>query len=284
MNSVEQNVSENYSSILPIDKDSGWNIAINDFITGIFKKRQLWMYLGLAEMRRRYKRTIIGPFWTTISLGLFIGCMGFLLSSAWHTNSKDFLPYFCAGYICWMLIQSVLSEGCTTFTAPGSFVKQISLPYSMYACLLTWRNVIVLFHHLVIMALVLLYCGAPLTFNYLLFIPGLAVVFFTCVWVATLLGMLCSRYRDIQQIITSMLQLAMFMTPIMWKPDQLGHKGVIVADLNPLFHFVSIIRLPLIGEAPSLINWVATLTISAIGFYATLLLMSKKYKRVVFWL
>lgn len=210
--------------------------------------------------------------------------MGLMLSAAWHTSPKSFLPYFCSGYICWMLIQNVLAEGCTTFTAPGSFVKQISLPYTTYACLLTWRNVIVLFHHLLILVLVLAYAGITPNANFLLFIPGLTLVFLTSVWVATLLGMACARFRDVQQIVTSLLQLSMFITPIMWKPEQLGRQGTIVADLNPLFHFVSIIRLPLIGEAPSLANWIWASTIFVLGASFTTLLLAKNYRRLVFWL
>lgn len=259
-------------------------LAISDVLNGVFKKCGLWSYLGIAEMRRRYKRTMIGPFWTSLSLGVFICSMGYMLSAAWHTSPKEFLPYFCSGYICWMLIQSILAEGCTTFTAPGSFVKQISLPYTVYACLLTWRNVIVLFHHLIILVLVLWFAGIKPNANFLLFIPGLTIVFLTSVWVATLLGMGCSRFRDIQQIVTSLLQLSMFITPIMWKPEQLGRQGTIVADLNPLYHFVSIIRLPLIGEAPSALNWIWSISLFAVGACITTYLLGKNYRRLVFWL
>lgn len=258
--------------------------AITDILEGLITKMPLWVYLGMVDTRRRYKRTVIGPFWTTLSLGLFIGCMGILLSTAWNSPVKDFLPYFCSGYICWMLLQSVIAEGCTTFTAPGTYVLQISLPYTIYGCLLVWRNIIVLFHHLVIMALVMLYCQMPLNANYLLFIPGLLLVFLTSVWVSMLLGMACARFRDIQQVVTSILQLAMFITPVMWKPEQLGIRGILAAKFNPLYHFISIIRLPMIGDAPSVQNWIWSLSVFAIGALITAWIFAKNYKKIVFWL
>lgn len=260
-----------------------YSLAWQDVRDGI-SNYKTWSFMGFSEVRRRYRRTLIGPFWTTISLGIFIGCMGIMLSNIWHSSPKQFLPYFCSGFICWTIIQTIVLEGCATFTSAETYIRQVSLPYTLYACLIIWRNMIVFFHHLLILGLVLLYSRTPITFNTLLVLPGLIIVFVTGVWVTTFLGMICARYRDIQQIITSMLQLAMFVTPIMWKPDQLGRKGVLIADLNPLYHFISIIRLPLIGEAPSVLNWSVSIGITIAGSVFTLLFLSKYYRRIIFWL
>ncbi len=258
-------------------------LTIKDIASGV-SNYQTWSFMGFSEIRRRYRRTLIGPFWTTLSLGIFIACMGVMLSNIWHSPAKEFLPYFCSGFICWTIIQTIILEGCSTFTSAETFIRQVSLPYSLYSCLIIWRNMIVFFHHLVILALVLLYARTPLSLNIFLIIPGLLIVFVTGVWVTTLLGMVCARFRDIQQIINSMLQLAMFVTPIMWKPDQLGRKGMLMADLNPLYHYISILRLPLIGEAPSMLNWAVSIGLTIAGSIFTVLFLSKYYRRIVFWL
>jgi lipopolysaccharide transport system permease protein len=259
------------------------NLAKKDMIDGLTKYR-LWTYLGIIEMRRRYKRTIIGPFWTTLSLGIFIGCMGFMLSLLWKYELKTFLPYFCSGYIAWIFIQTVIMEGCCTFTSSSTFIRQICLPYTLYACLLTWRNLIIMLHHIAIWALVMLYTQTPLNFNTLLIFPAMALVFLTCVWVSILLGIICTRFRDVQQIITSLLQLAMFVTPIMWTVEHIGPRGAFLVNFNPMYHFINLIRMPLIGEAPSLVNWVAALGISVVGGGLTYLLFAKNYRKIVFWL
>jgi lipopolysaccharide transport system permease protein len=262
---------------------SDFKLALDDVLTGIASYK-FWTFMGLSEIRRRYRRTIIGPFWTTLSLGLFIGCMGYLLSSLWHSSPKDFLPYFCSGYISWILIQTTIMESCTTFTSSESYIKQVSLPYTNYACLIVWRNIIVFMHHLVILAIVLWYAGASITFNTLLVLPALGIFFITGTWIAVFLGMICSRFRDIQQIVTSLLQLAMFVTPILWTPEQLGARGVLVSAINPLYHFITIIRLPLIGQAPSLINWVVSIGVAILGSVLTFWMFSKNYKKLIFWL
>ncbi len=276
--------------ILDIDEDqqrqqvtNDFSLALNDVFTGL-KSYKFWTFMGVSEIRRRYRRTVTGPFWTTLSLGVFIGCMGYLLSALWNNDPATFLPYFCSGYISWILIQTTIMESCATFTSSESYIRQVSLPYTNYACLIAWRNIIVFCHHLVILALVLWYAKIEVNFNTLLLIPGLVLFFITATWVAVLLGMICARFRDVQQIINSMLQLAMFVTPIMWKPNQLGTKGLLISSINPLYHFISIIRLPLIGEAPIMLNWAVASGVTVAGAILTLMFFSKNYRKLVFWL
>ncbi len=258
-------------------------MAFADLFQGI-KNYRLWHYLAMLEMRRRYRRTVIGPFWATLSIGFFILCMGVVLSGLWGNNTKEFLPYFSAGYISWILISSLITEGCNTFISNELYLKQLSVPYILYALLVTWRNFITFAHHLVIFVLVLLFCQHPINANILWFIPGLVINFVAGVWVCLLLGMLCVRYRDVQQIIASMLQLAMFVTPIMWKPAQLGAKGVLITQFNPLFHYISILRLPLLGVAPTAENWAISLLLTALLMIVTFELFTKKYRTLIYWL
>lgn len=258
-------------------------LAVKDVFAGLTSYK-FWTFMSLSEIRRRYRRTVIGPFWTTLSLGIFIGCMGYLLSAVWHSSPVFFLPYFCSGYISWILIQTTIMESCVTFTSSESYIRQVALPYTNYACLIAWRNIIIFCHHLVILLIVLWYAKVAINFNTLLIFPALVIFFITATWVAILLGMVCARFRDIQQIINSLLQLAMFVTPVMWKPEQLGPKGALVSAINPLYHYTSIIRLPLIGEAPSALNWYVTIGVTLIGAALTLMFFSKNYRKLVFWL
>lgn len=260
-----------------------WGFALRDFLS-IFTNYRFWFVMSIAEIRRRYKRTMIGPFWATLSLGMFVLAIGSMLSLIWHVNTKEFLPYFCSGYIAWMLIQTIISESCTNFTNVAGFIRQVSLPFTVYSCMLSCRNIIVFFHHLVIMLLVAYYSQVNLNFNLLLLIPALALIFFTGCWIGLFLGMICTRYRDIQQIILSLLQLGMYATPIMWQPEQLGDKALWATTFNPLYHFVSIIRQPLLGFAPTALNWEFAIGFSLFGVAVTVLLLAKNYRKIIFWL
>lgn len=262
---------------------SDWQYCLNDIYSGLVQNWRIWLHMSLTELKRRYRRTIIGPFWTTLSLAIFISCMGLLLSSLWKQNMQDFLPFFCSGFICWTLIATIIIESCLTFVNAAGLIKQVNLPYSTYVFHLVSRNVFIFFHHLPIFIIVIWYFKVPINLNQLLAIPALLMLAFTGCWVAILLGLVCARFRDIQQVVASVLQLSMFVTPIFWKPEHMGRKGFLLADSNPLYHYVNILRSPLIGELPTMKNWLVVCAITAIGWALVAWLFSKKYKQLVFW-
>jgi lipopolysaccharide transport system permease protein len=259
--------------------------GFQDYKAGSLNWR-MWSYMAFADIRRRYRRTLIGPFWTTLSLAIFIFSMGILFSILWKTDIKTFLPYFSSGFVCWTFIATLITESCVTFTSVEGLMKQVALPYTTFAWLVVTRNFLIFLHQIIIYICIALIFHIPFTTSTLLIIPGFILIFASGSWLAISLGMLCARFRDIQQIVTSLLQISMFLTPIFWPVSQLGtsFKSYIIVNGNPLYHFVSIIRQPLLGLAPSYISWTVVSAITILGWIFTLWMMSRNNKKLVFWL
>ncbi len=261
-----------------------YDVALTDFTEGLTNWR-MWGRLGWQEIKRRYRRTVIGPFWTTLSLGVFMFALGIVWANLWHQDPKVYLPFLCTGLLAWNLVAAIMSEGCVTFVAAEGLIKQLRFPYSILACSVAWRNVIVFLHNLAILVAVALYAGLRPTWATLLAIPGLLLVWFNGVWVATMLGMLCTRYRDVQQVVISILQISMFVTPIFFTPEQLGARmGKYFAQANPLFHYVNILRSPLLGKFPSLLTYEIVLVGTTVGWGLTLWVYSRYRRRLAYWL
>lgn len=260
-----------------------YGVAIRDLTDGITGWR-MWGRLGWQEIKRRYRRTIVGPFWTTLSLGIFIVTLGALWANLWHQDAKAYLPFLCAGMLSWNLVSTVMTEGCSVFTGAEGLIKQLRFPYTYLTCSVVWRNVIVFLHNLVIFVFVAIYAHIPVNFNTLLVIPGMLLVCINGIWIATILGLLCSRYRDIVQVITSLLQISMFVTPIFWAPEQLGERFKHFVNFNVLFHLVDIIRSPLLGRTPSSVSWLAVVLTTIVGWAIMLTLLSRFRRRIAYWL
>lgn len=223
-----------------------YDIAADDIISGI-RNWRMWGRLGWQETKRRYRRTIIGSFWTTLSLSIFIFTLGIVWAQLWKQDPKVYLPFLTAGMLAWWLVSTIITEGCSVFISAEALIKSMPFSYTVLACAVVWRNLIVFFHHLAIFVGVMVYAGVPVTLNTMLILPGLCLVSFNGIWVAILLGLMCSRFRDIQQIVASVLQISMFVTPIFWEPKQLGDRFARFVDFNPLYHYVDIVRSPLLG-------------------------------------
>ena len=246
---------------------------------------QIWGRLGWRETRLRYQRTTIGPFWATLSLGIFVGVMGFLWSQLWKMDTKTYMPFLTSGMITWLLFSAMTIEGCGIFSGAENLIKQLRISYTMLACSIVWRNVIVFFHNLLIYALVFLYAGMSLSWATLLVIPGLILLCLNGIWISLVLGLICARYRDVQQLIQSLLQIAMFLTPIFWAPEQLnGRRGIVLVHYNLLYHYVEVVRAPLMGRMPDTWTWIFVVVATIVGWSVMFILYSRFRRRVPYWL
>jgi ABC-type polysaccharide/polyol phosphate export permease len=258
-------------------------VALIDVIAGI-QAVTIWGRLGWRENKRRYRRTVFGPFWTTVSLAMFVVALGLVWSNLWHTDPKVYLPFLTSGMLCWVLFSTICAEGAGGIVGSEALIKQLRISYTLLACATLWRNVIVFFHNLSVYVLICIYAGIATTWATLLVVPGLLLFCFNALWIAVLLGAVCARYRDIQQLVTNLLQISLFLTPIFWSADQLTGRASILAGYNPLYHLIAIVRDPLLGKAPDPLHWVVVTVVTILGWLLTVHVMGRFRHRIVYWL
>ena len=234
------------------------NIALKDMLAAA-RRYPLVGMLGWQDVRQRYRRSMLGPFWLTISMGVMIATIGIVFGQIFDAPMTDFLPFLAAGMIVWTFISSVISEGCTGFISAEGIIKQLPIPLFVHVLRMIWRNVLILGHNLVIIPLVFLAVGKPLSVVAFISIPGFVLAAINLAWVALILAILCARYRDLPQIVGSVLQVVFYLTPIMWMPSLLPQRaGLYLLDLNPIFHLLEIVRAPLLGQLPNMTSWIVS--------------------------
>jgi ABC-type polysaccharide/polyol phosphate export permease len=262
---------------------SPYRVAWVDVVAGI-RAFDIWGRLGWRDTKRRYRRTVFGPFWTTVSLALFVTTLGLVWSNLWHKDPRSYLPYLTSGMLCWIFFLAVCTEGCPSFCSSEKLIKQLRISYTLLACAVVWRNGIVFLHNMIIFALVCIYGGIAVTWSTLLVIPGFGLLCLNAIWIVTILGIACARYRDLQQLVANLLQISLFLTPIFWSPDQMTGRAAILVQFNPLYHLISVVREPLLGEPPALLHWVVVVGITLAGWALTILALTKFRHRVVYWI
>lgn len=241
--------------------------------------------LGWQDVRQRYRRSTLGPFWITMSMGVMIGTIGIVFGQIFQSTITEFLPYLAIGMILWNYMSAIIIEGCAGFIAAETIIKQLPIPIFVHIMRMVWRNMLIFAHNIVIFPLVLIAVGKPLTWLALLSIPGLILQCVNLTWLALFLGMLCARYRDLPQIVNSMLQVVFYLTPVMWMPKLLPQRaGTILLDLNPVYHLLEIVRSPLLGQNPSMTNWLVSLGLAVCGWGITFALYNRYRQRIVYWL
>lgn len=258
-------------------------IALRDIIQGAVQW-PLWSSLAWSNICQRYRRTVFGPFWLTLSSGIFILAFGLIYSILLNQDMHSYLPYITSGYLPWMLFSAFVTESCAVFTSENQAIVNWQFPYSIFVYRMLWRNLIVFFHNILIFFIVCIVYGKALSWNMLWLPVGLVLLSLNGLWLGLLLGTLCTRFRDIQPLVVSGLQISMFVTPVFWNPEMLGkHRAVFVAG-NPLYHMIAIIRAPLLGESPSTLSLTVCIACAAVGIVLALLCYGRFRRRIPFWL
>src|SRR3990167_6154831 len=185
-------------------------LAWQDLTDGI-KKWRIWLLLAYQDIKVRYRRSIFGPFWITLSMAVTVYSMGFLYGHLFHIPIQEYFPYLVAGMLGWSLIATTVTELVDTFSLSQVMLKQIKLPYSLYVHRITAKNMIIFFHNLLVMIpLIFFQTNIKMDWHLLLLLPGLLFIYVNAICYGIVLAMIGARYRDIPQIIKSFITVIFF--------------------------------------------------------------------------
>ena len=261
--------------------DGQLRLAVADVADGVALWR-LWGRLGWNDILQRYRRSLLGPLWLTASMGIMVLALGVVHARILKMALDDFMPFLCVGLLIWSIISSVLTEAGTLFTGAESYIKQIRLPYSVYVCRFMWSKTIIFAHNFVIYLGIVIYFKLQPGGAVLCAMPGFILILLNGALTSLYVGMVSARFRDVPQLIASIVQIIFFMTPIMWKPELLGSKSVLMT-FNPFYHLVEIVRAPLLGQVPSAENYIALGLISMANFLLAAVLFVRFRARISYW-
>jgi len=256
--------------------------AVNDLRDGL-NAWELWGTLGWHDLRQRYRRSTFGPFWLTLSMGIMAGAIGFLYAEIFGQPIHDYLPFLAVGLIVWGFISASIIDPCYVFILSEGVIRQVRAPLSIHIYRVVWRNLIVLAHNMVIYVIILvvfgIWPGAPI----LLFIPSLLLLSISAVSTGLLIGLLSARFRDLPPIIANITQILFLLTPILWRTDQLSGSRRLLAQLNPLYHIVEVMRMPLLGQVPPASSWISVIVVVALSCAVTFWFYVRFRARIAYW-
>jgi len=261
--------------------NSAFLAGLHDWWMGI-RSAELWGTLAWYDVVLRYRRSMLVPLWLTISTGLMLVGMGPLYAMLLGVPIDKFFPHLALGIIFWGFLTGAIHDGCGVFYGGAQYLKQPGFP----ALALVWRslarNLIQLAHTIILYIPVALWFHVPVTTRALAFTPGLVVVVINLYAAMVTLGVLTARFRDVSQIVSSVLTLMLFLTPVFWFPDVLPERAKLVL-YNPFAQLLAIIRLPLLGNypAPGTIKYMVLFT--ALNLMIAAFVWAAARRRLVYW-
>ncbi|WNV74787.1 ABC transporter permease [Geodermatophilus sp. DSM 44513] len=277
------------STALPRSSSRAWSRAVAD-LQGGWAQRQLWGHLGWQDIKQRYRRSVLGPIWITISMAVTALALGVLYAGLFGLELSVMLPHVLVGFIVWGFISGCILEGADVFIANEGLIKHLPSPLSVHVYRLVWRQTLLFAHNTIVYLVMLLVFPQPLHWTALAVFPAVLLLMANGAWVALLLGVVTTRFRDLNPITQSVVQLMFFLTPIVWIYDELVNSPnpdiaarARLAEFNPFLHFVEIVRAPLLGQDQQLRHWVVVGVITVLGWALTMVVVRRYRSRVSYW-
>ena len=243
----------------------------------------IWHILAMQELRQRYRRSVLGPMWISVSLAVQVAVMGVLVGTLFKQEFTKYLPYATLGIVLWNFMSQSLIEGANCFVGASVYVMQAKRPLFAFVVHVLWRNLIYLAHTVVIYVIVALIFGVPLTLATPLALPALLLLVVNMAWILLFVGVLAARFRDVHMMLQSSMTVLFWLTPIVFYPEMLGNHRWII-DLNPLAYLLDVVRRPILGEAPAALTWVVVCGMAVLGWTGAFLFFSRFRARVPYWL
>jgi len=257
--------------------------ALFDISQGL-RHADLWLFLGWNDVRQRYRRSTLGPFWITLATLAFVAAMTLVYSGLFRQEIRTFLPLAASGIVIWTFIAGCLIEGCNLFIAASATIKQVPAPLTVHVFRLVWNQLIYFLHNIVVVFLALVVSGVFFSPTTLLFLPALALLTLNLGWLCMLLATLSARFRDLPLIVQSLITGLFMATPILWQISFLPPDRQWIAYINPFTFLIEIVRLPLLGVAPSLALWTVVISMALVGWTLALLIYGRARTRIAYWI
>jgi len=264
-------------------RTSYWTGFMRDLAES-FERWQLWWLLGYNDVRQRYRRSRVGQLWITISMGIFVIAIGPVYALLFNTELKEFLPYLTVNIVVWGFISSMINDACTAFIQSDGYIRQERLPKIGFLYRILVRNLLILGHNALLIPLVFIAFGKSVDPVALLAIPGLIIVTVNCLLMALFLATICSRFRDFPQIVSNVVQVAFFLTPIFWQKKQILADYHFVVDFNPFASLLSVVSSPILGKVPTMFEYGMCLVMTLVVGLVAVPFFARYRARIVYWL
>lgn len=239
-----------------------------------------WL-LGWYEIKSKYSRSTLGPFWITLNTLILISGLSIVSYSLFGMPMGKMVPWIGFGIITWNYILTTVDEATTIFLSP--ILLNIRTTPLKYSLIHIFKNVIIFAHNLLVAIPILIIFKIEINFNTLFIFYGFFILFVNSINFNILIGFLCLRYRDFILVIKNIFYLLFLMTPIFWMPDVLTGLRVLLIDVNILFHLIQTVRQPLLGLPIEKLTFLVSIGFTLFSSFLCFLINKKYMRRYIFW-
>ncbi len=220
---------------------------------GFIKYRSLLYELVARDIKIRYRRSILGVLWTILNPVMMMIVMTLVFSNIFRFEIENFPIYFFCGNILFSYMVESTTNALYSIVGGGNLIKKVYIPKYLFPLSKALSGLVNLFFSFIAMLGIMLLTGAPFHVTLLMAPLVIAYVVIFSIGLGLILSMAMVFFRDVAHLYSIATLVWMYLTPVFYPPSLLADRMPAVLMLNPMYHFISMMRdVVLYGNMPSL--------------------------------
>lgn len=246
---------------------------------------EFWIYATWLELVTKYRRSKLGILWALMPPFLYAFGVGWFFGMLQGVDPIEFIPHLGIGYVVFRLVTVAISESTTACATHASFIMDGRTRLTDYVLRVVAKALFYFVLATPVITIALVMSGSVSLAGVLVAVPALLMVLLNIAWIGAVVAVVGARFPDVSQLVGSALMFSFLFTPIIWQASQvpLGTMRGTIARANPLFHFVEIVRAPLLEEPLERLSIVYVAVLTVLGWGVAAWVYRRYAKFVPMW-
>lgn len=246
-----------------------------------YKNKRIWYLESIYELKSKYSGSVLGPFWIVMSNLLLIIILSIVFSYTFYSDYKSILPKLAIGLILWNYVSTNIISSCLCLINNNHNILNYNHSYATYIIKSNTTNFFIFLHNVFLIIGIIFYYKIDINMNIYILILTFPLFLINIFFMTYILAIINLRFRDVEQITSSLMMVFFYFTPILWDISLVTDtKFEIFINFNIFYHLLELIRLPLVGQTVSNIHIIICALLLLTNFTICYILHKKYSKKI----
>lgn len=248
----------------------------------LFKYRPLIHELVVRDLKVKYRRSVLGYFWSLLNPLMMMTVMSLVFSYVFRANVENYPLYLICGQTLFSFFTESTSMAMHSVMANAGLIKKIYIPKFIFPVSRVTSSFVTMSFSLGAILIVMLVTRAPFFWTILLVPVPIAFLFLFCCGIGMVLAALSVYFRDITHLWGVVTLAWMYATPIFYTVDIMPADKLWVMKVNPMYHFLNVFRhLVMKGVIPGPNAWFGCIASGTVFFIMGLIVFGRLQKNFI---
>ncbi len=203
------------------------------YLQELFKRKDLLIYLITSGLKAQHRNTYLGYLWWILDPLLMAIVYFFLRVVVLSMEGENIGAFLVIGLVAWKWIAATVSSSAKSISGKAGVITQVYLPKAIFPFGSNLTQLINFAFGLVVIVIFLVFYRIAPGFE-VLYLPYIMLVQFIFLSAISLVvGYYCMFIRDIDNVLTHVMRLWFYSSPVIWEIDRLPERYHFIADINP---------------------------------------------------